>query len=480
MNNISKEFANLNQIEIDWNSKVKDTFEKYLSIKNLSPAFDSDWKNNGYIDDVANLFAGWAKNILPDSTNIYIQEIKNLTPLIVIDIPKNNYDNDDCVLIYGHLDKQPPMTGWDENIDPFKATYVGDKVYGRGSADDGYAIFTAVLSANYLIENNIPHSRILILIEASEESGSPHLQEHIDYLENNTSTIDDISLVICLDSGCQDYDHLWMTQSLRGLLQVNLSIKVLEKGTHSGGAGGIVPSAFHVARELLDRICKPGSGEIIIPEFYCEIPDYIHDSYVESANLLEKENPFNFSYAPGVQPLANSIGEQIIANTFKPALEIIGINGFPNIENAGNVLLPEITLGLSFRLPPKVDPQTACAALVNELNRDRPFNAQISVSVDSMAKGFLAPQPEAWLKRICVETSKKFFRNDSQVMGEGGTIPFMSMLGEKYPNAQFMVTGVLGPGSNAHGPNEFLHLPTAFKVTGCVTEILQAHGNVRK
>jgi len=460
-----------------WNEKVKDTFDKYLSIPNVSPAFDASWEKTGHIEKVVQLFEEWARENAPVSSKIYIQRIAGKTPLLVIDIPALNYADNDCVLLYGHLDKQPPMDGWRENLEPFQATYIDDRIYGRGSADDGYALFSSLLACKYLEENNISHARMIVIIEACEESGSPDLPAHLDELNNTLDEpLGDISLVVCLDSGCLTYDHLWITRSLRGLLQINFDVKVLEQGTHSGGAGGIVPSAFHIIRELLDRIADPRTGAIKLEELKVDIRDDIKQAATNVAKILETTDAHGLPFAEGVEPLHEDVADQLIANTYEPQLEIIGLEGIPKIEDAGNVLRPHISVALSFRLPPGVDPQVAAAAVSEQLVKDRSFNAQLSVVVDSLASGWEAPQIQDWLNVVLSDASKEYFGNDVQSMGEGGTIPFMAMLGEKYPQAQFMVTGVLGPESNAHGPNEFLHLPTCMKVTASVSKVLEAHG----
>lgn len=423
------------------------------------------------------LYEKWAKENAPKNAIIFIQRIENKTPLLVIDIPPRDNASNDCVLFYGHIDKQPEMTGWKEGINPWAPTYIDDRVYGRGSADDGYALFCAITAVNDLEENNISHPRLLIIIEASEESGSPDLPEHLDKLnttlaDNECAELSDVSLVICLDSGALTYDHLWVTNSLRGLIEIHLTIKTLNQGTHSGVAGGIVPSTTHILRTLLDRISKSPSGEIILESLNVEIPQHILDAAKNTANILGTTKAHGLPFAQDVLPIYEEVADQIIANTYRPSLEIIGLDGIPKIQDAGNVLLPEINVALSFRIPPGVKPEIAAAEIVGELNRDTPYNAQITVKVDSLASGWAAPSRTEKLNEAFEQASLKHFGNSVQYMGEGGTIPFMFMLGEKYPNAQFMVTGLLGPESNAHGPNEFMHLPTFYKLTACVSDVL--------
>lgn len=462
-------------------TKIKDTFEQYLRIQNVSPAYNPAWEKDGHMQKVVDLYEKWALENSPKDAKVFVQEIENKTPLLVINVPSRNYSGDDTVLLYGHLDKQPEMIGWKQGIDPWAPTYDGDRLYGRGSADDGYAMFCALVAINDLEDNNISHPRLLVIIEASEESGSPDLVNHLELLNDSLEKyscekLEDVSLVICLDSGALSYDHLWITNSLRGLIEMHLTIRTLSQGTHSGGAGGIVPSTTHVLRTLLDRIAKSPSGEIIIEELNVEIPAQVSDAAENVAKIIGDDDAFGLPFAKGVEPLYKSVKDQLIANTFKPALEIIGIEGIPKIEDAGNVLLPEVKVALSFRIPPGVKPEIAAGAIAGELNRDTPYNAQMTVKVESLASGWQARARPQSLKDTFEAASQKHFGQSAQYLGEGGTIPFMFMLGEKYPNAQFMVTGLLGPESNAHGPNEFIHLPTFFKLTACVSDVLSSLG----
>ncbi len=463
-----------------WETKIKETFEEYIRTPNVYPAFNHNWKRDGHMQKVVELYETWAKKNTPENATVFIQNIEEKTPLLVINIPAREVNNSDTILLYGHLDKQPEMVGWNDGIDPWSPTYQGDRLYGRGSADDGYAMFSAVLAINDIEEQKLAHPRYLIIIEASEESGSPDLPFHLEQLSSNLLShsckeLEEVSMVICLDSGALTYEHLWITNSLRGLIEIHLTIRILKQGTHSGGAGGIVPSTTHVLRALLDRIAKSPSGEILLEELNVEIPKNIIEAAENVALILGENNPHGLPFAENVEPLDKKVSDQLIANTYKPALEIIAIEGIPKIENAGNVLLPEVKVGLSFRLPPGVKPEIAIAAIAEELNRDTPYNAQISLKIESLASGWAAPIQKEWLTKALNETSMKHFGKPAQYMGEGGTIPFMFMLGEKYRDAQFMVTGLLGPESNAHGPNEFLYLPTFFKLTACVADVLSSY-----
>lgn len=478
MSSPGKEFSiqRVSSIENEWNDIVRETIDAYMSIPCVSLSFDAQWKETGHIDKASSLYEKWAKEFAPNGSKVYVQRIENKTPLLIIDVPAREYNNDDCVLLYGHLDKQPEMAGWDVDKNPFAATYIGDRLYGRGGADDGYAMFSAVLALRELDKTSQPHARCVVVIEASEESGSPDLADHLSRINETLETqLSNVTLVVCLDSGCLTYDHLWVTRSLRGLIHMNVSVRVLNQGMHSGGAGGIVPSTTHVFRSLLDRVVTSPEGYVLIDELNVDIRADITEAAASVAGIIGSVDAHGLAFADGVRPIEENVTDQIIANTYKPQLEIIGIDGIPSTDNAGNVLLPAVTYSLSFRIPPGVDPEIGAGAIAEKFLTDIPYDAQVTVVVESLASGWEAPQQSEWLHESLTEASLRYFGSDVQYMGEGGTIPFMSMLGEQYPEAQFLVTGVLGPGSNAHGPNEFLDLPTAYKVTACVSDAVHAH-----
>jgi acetylornithine deacetylase/succinyl-diaminopimelate desuccinylase-like protein len=167
--------------------------------------------------------------------------------------------------------------------------------------------------------------------------------------------------------------------------------------------------------------------------------------------------------------------EQLLNRTWRPTLSVTGAQGLPRLEDAGNVLRPLTALKLSFRVPPTGDLAQAVGAIQKALEKDPPYGARVRFEVKGRASGWDAPATAPWLADAVQRASRTYFDRDAMSMGEGGTIPFMGMLGEKFPRAQFVITGVLGPHSNAHGPNEFLHIPTGKRVTSCVAQILHDH-----
>ncbi len=456
-----------------WDDEIVPQLIEYIRIPNKSPMFDAKWTEHGHMEDAVTLMERWARAQPIPGMQLEVVRLEGRTPLIYIDIPATGPDTgDDCVLLYGHLDKQPEMTGWDDDLGPWKPVMKGDRLYGRGGADDGYAIFGSLAAIQALQAQGTPHARCVVIIEACEESGSYDLPAYVDHLAER---IGKPSLVVCLDSGCGNYDQLWCTTSLRGLAGGNLRVEVLEEGVHSGDASGIVASSFRLLRQLLSRMEDETTGRILIEEMHVEIPDERRQQADKVAQVLGTEVYDKFPLLPGMQPMSDDLTELVLNRTWRPALSITGIDGIPSLDSAGNVLRPGTAVKLSLRLPPTLGGKRAGELLEQVLLRDPPDGARVSLSLEKAATGWNAPALAPWLAKAIDTASQEFFGKPAMYMGEGGSIPFMGMLGEKFPGAQFMITGVLGPHSNAHGPNEFLHIPMGKKVTASVARVIADH-----
>ncbi len=458
-------------IEALWDAEVVPTLVEYIRIPNKSPAFDPEWAAHGHMDKAVDLLAGWARRKIAalQGATLEIVRLEGRTPVILIDVPGQG---DDTVLLYGHLDKQPEMTGWSEGLGPWQPVIRGDKLYGRGGADDGYAIFGAISAVLALREAGAPHARCVILIEACEESGSPDLPFYVDHLGGR---LGDPSLVVCLDSGCGDYERMWLTTSLRGLMAGCLTVRVLEEGVHSGDASGVVPSSFRILRDLLTRLEDPQTGMIRPLELYAQVPPQRVQQAQKAAEVLGEAIWSKFPFVKGMRPVTDDLPELVLNRTWRPTLSLIGVDGIPAMRDGGNVLRPFTSAKLSLRLPPITDAKAAAAKVKQVLEADPPYGAEVEFSVESAETGWNAPELAPWLEAAVARASHEAFGAEAAHMGEGGSIPFMGMLGEKFPQAQFVITGVLGPHSNAHGPNEFLHIPTGKRVSTAVALILADH-----
>ena len=448
-----------------------ETLTAYAAIPCLSPSFDTGWVQNGHIDRAIELLSDWALERTFTQFDVVIRRLENRTPVLIVTVGATA-PSEGTVVLYGHLDKQPPLGDWSEGLAPFKPVRRDDRVYARGIADDGYSTFSALLAIEAMEANNIPHSRCVVLIEASEESGSPDLDAYLDDLKDHLGNVE---LMICLDSGALTYDRLWLTTSLRGVVNVDLEIEVLSQGQHSGSASGVVPSSFRILRQLLDRVEDSATGDILIPQLNAKIPD----AEIEAASAVAAEFgdiiALELPTLEGVELMGASAEERILRRTWYPTLSIVGLGGAPSPEIAGNVLRPSTTTKLSFRLPPSVDAETARDALIPVLTTDVPSSARVTLKNWEIGSGWVSPLLAPWLASALDVASNDAYGRAAGFTGEGGSIPFLASLGKRYPGVQFVATGVLGPQSNAHAIDEFLDLPMAVGVTNSVITVLSEY-----
>lgn len=456
-------------ISTRWQTDIIPQLQDYIRIPNKSPAYDSDWKANGHMNRAMDLIMKWCSRQPIANMELSLLEEEGRTPLLFIDIPGQNSQT---VLLYGHMDKQPEMRGWDEGLGPWQPILKDGKLYGRGGADDGYAVFSALTAIAALQQQKITHARCVIIIEASEESGSPDLPFYLQKLANK---IKSPNFIVCLDSGCGNYQQLWSTTSLRGMISGTLRINVLRKGLHSGVGSGVVPSTFRILQLLLDRIEDRMTGHMRLDELHAQIPQQYLDQAKITAQILGDNLKKDYPFIGQTQAVSDDLSELILNRTWRPALSVIGLDGLPALAQAGNVTVPSLAVKLSIRIPPGCDPDQAQQKLTSILAQDPPYSSQVSYTPEHQAWGWQAPLLADWLAKANDDASRLFFGKEAAYIGEGGSIPFMAMLGKMFPQAQFLITGVLGPDSSAHGPNEFLHIDMAQKLTGCIAAVLAAH-----
>ena len=452
-----------------WEREILPALHDYIRIPNESPLFDPDWQAHGHMEQAVALVTAWMQRQQIPGGTLQVLQDGDRTPLLLLDFPGSIPDT---VLMYGHLDKQPPMVGWRDGLGPWTPYLDTEgRLYGRGAADDGYAVFTALATVKALKDHGQPHGRIVILIECSEESSSRDLPH---YIETYAARLGTPSLVICLDSGCGNYEQLWSTTSLRGAITLNLHIEVLREGVHSGLASGIVPNPFMILRKLLERLEDADTGAIRLSELHVPIPPERIQQAEKAAGVLGGAIVDDFPLLEEVHVLADNPIELLLNNSWRPALAVTGQDGMPSVPQAGNVLLPQLTYKLSLRLPPTLEADQATAVVKRVLETAPPFGARVTVT-GTGSNGWNAPPLASWLAEVTDTSSQEFFGKEACYLGVGGSIPFMAMLGERFPQAQFLITGVLGPHANAHGPNEFLHIPYAQKLNCCLVRIVEAH-----
>jgi len=425
-----------------WDDSVLPCLTEYVKIPNQSPAFDKAWESNGFLDQAAKLLVDWVLSQKIPNLELELLRFPQRTPLIFITIPATPgaVNKDANILLYGHLDKQPPLfQGWEVGLGPYSPVIRDGKLFGRGASDDGYAIFSAISSIRSLKEQGVDHGRCVLLIEACEESGSPDLPFYMDLL---STRIGIPSLIVCLDSGCGNYEQFWLTTSLRGLIAGDLKVHILKEGVHSGLSSGVVPSSFRILRSLLSRLEDENTGRILSSDFYCQIPEKRLQQAKQCAEALGSTIWSDFPFVEGAQPMDTDPVQLLLNKTWNPMLSITGAEGFPTLESSGNVLRPFSAMKLSLRLPPLVDASLAQERLRTLLESNPPYNSQVSFKADKVGSGWDSPLLEEWLETSVNQASVAFFDGKpANYLAEGGSIPFMGMLGRKYPKAQFIVTG---------------------------------------
>ncbi len=464
-----------------WDRRIVPALTDYIGVPAKSPMFDADWAKNGYVDRVVRDAAAWVESRKLPGLKLEVVRIEGRTPVIFFEVPASSSQSTDTVLLYGHLDKQPEFNGWRNGLGPWTPKYENGLLYGRGGADDGYAVYAAVSALEALHAQGLPHPRCVGLIESCEESGSFDLPAYLDVLRPR---LGNVSLVVCLDSGAGNYDQLWLTTSLRGMVSGVLKVEILTEGIHSGDASGLVPSSFRIMRQVLDRLEDSKTGRLLPDSFHCEVPASRLAQAQATAAILKDEVWKRMPWACGADggptlPTTTDPVEGLLARTWRPTLSVVGADGFPELKNAGNVLRPYTAFKLSLRLPPLIDGNEASVKLKELLEDNAPYNARVTFHADGRAgalgaTGWNAPELAPWLEQAMNAASKSHFGAPVGYMGQGGTIPLMSMLQQGFPAAQMMVCGVLGPKSNAHGPNEFLHVPYGKKLTAAVAQVIAA------
>ncbi|MDE1947304.1 MAG: M20 family metallopeptidase [Burkholderiales bacterium] len=459
-----------------WDERILPQLVDYIAVPAKSPMFDPDWQAHGYIDRVVRDAAAWVEGRRLPGLKLEVVRLAGRTPVIFFELPATKTGSSETVLFYGHLDKQPEFNGWRRDLGPWTPKIENGLLYGRGGADDGYAVYAAITALEALAAQGLPHPRCVGLIESGEESGSPDLPAYIDALRDRLGAV---GLVVCLDSGAGNYDQLWLTNSLRGMAGGVLKVEILDEGVHSGDSSGVVPSSFRILRQVLDRLEDSKTGRLLPANFHCEIPPAFAAQVRATAAILGEQAWKPFPWVCGgdgtpALPTTTDPVEALLNRTWRPTLSVTGADGFPPLQSAGNVLRPYTAFKLSLRLPPLVDAAAACRELKALLEDNAPYNARVTFHGEGSARGWAAPETAPWLAQAVDAASRAFYGAPAAAIGQGGTIPLMSMLAAGFPRAQMMVCGVLGPKSNAHGPNEFLHIDYAKKLTAAVAQVVAA------
>lgn len=458
------------EIESSWKSVTQQPIEEFVRIPALSIDFDKQWDKNGHLLDAVLHAKRWADSLGLEGISMEAIQEEGAPPCLFADIPGTGAKKDGkTVFLYGHLDKQPENTGWDENKSAWKPVVENGRLYGRGAADDGYSWFCTLSALRALDKLGIDRPHCVALFETAEESSSFHYEK---YLERMKSHLGDVGLVVILDSTALDYKRLWITQSLRGTVNCMLKVQVLEHDMHSGEAGGIVPSSFMIVRSLLDRMEDANTGKIRLDALHCDIPKEVIKQTKALAKVCGKQVFEAFPWEGATKPEKRNPWKAILSRNWEPALAVVGAGGIPSIAEAGAILRAQTTLKLCMRIPPLVDPEKAAKAMKQCLTEKPPFKATVSMEGLVTGPGWYASGTPQWLKKALNQSSKAFWGEEAGYLGIGASIPLVAHFSKVWPETAFMVAGVLGPNSNAHGPNEFLDLEYAKRLTASVAKVI--------
>lgn len=374
------------------------------------------------------------------------------------------------VLVYGHLDKQPYGSGW--NTDPCDPVIKDGLMYGRGASDDGYAPFSAMLAIKAGQDQGAKMPRIALVLETEEESGSPNL---IPLLKIASDSIGKPDACFCMDSGAFDYNQLWMTSSLRGICILDMTVELGKAAYHSGEVGGIVPETFRIVRQLLDRLDDSATGEVC-SELRVETPDWKlkEAEYMVSLSGAEMHN--KYAVVDGATYVnQDDLVKMYLGNNWQPNLSITGADGLPPIQLAGNAVRASTSVRISMRLSPIMAPADAEAIIRKKLTENVPYNAKVTLGGGHAGSGWCMKVLSPHLDKNIRDAGAVFFNGKpTGSYGMGGSIPFLSELGTMYPDTEIVAFGLLGPDSNAHGPNEMLHLDYAKRLTCSLAHIIQS------
>lgn len=468
----------LDRVCDEWTLGTENAIKEFIQIPALSVDFDKDWEKNRQLFKAVEQAKAWVESQGINGLSTRIIKDEGFTPCLLVEIEASEtHEKQPTVFLYGHLDKQPENHGWDEDKGPWSPVVQDGKLYGRGAADDGYSFFCSLTAVKTLQTLGIPHPRCVGLFETCEESSSVHYEE---YLEEGSESLKNVGLVVALDSSCGDYERLWVTKSLRGMIGGAINVEVLSEGVHSGEASGIVPESFMIVRSLLDRVEDSSTGEIKGNVFHQKITKDIKKQCAKIATVLGDNLWQQYPWVGETKPLKKTAEACVLNRNWEPALTITGMDGMPSVENGGNVLRPYTRVKIGMRLPPAVDAKKASEAFGKIVTENPPFSSKVEYQPVVASNGWVAEKPVAWLEKAFSKASMKYWGNDFCYLGMGASIPLLNVFSKLWPQSQFLVAGVLGPKSNAHGPNEFLHIEYAQRLTATVAYVIAKMGEKAK
>ncbi|CAI2368334.1 unnamed protein product [Moneuplotes crassus] len=452
-------------IEDNFQSMFLDPISEFIKVPNLTPSFDPEFQTNGLIEQAIDNVKGYAESMDIPGLKFHVHNEEGRAPMALIEIPGNGKKN---IMVYGHLDKQPHMEGWTEGTGPTTPTIIGDKLYGRGSTDDGYVSFATLTAVKNILDQGQEIPRIVLVLEAEEESGSKDL---VYLLEKCKDIIKTPDVCLCCDSGALDYKTLWLTSSLRGSMGMNVKVSIAKDAFHSGICGGAMPETFRIANNLLDRLEDPITKRM--EKFEVEIEDRFKEEAKNIVGLVGTDLYKDFKLLEGCRPIHHDNLEEMYLNiNWRPALAVCGADGLPTLSKAGNVVRASTSLRLKIRLPPSLDAKEMCDEVVKTLSEDVPFGAKIEFDDVSSGSGWVMKDLKEETSKAIHESSEEFYEKKAGLYGIGGSIPFLKTLEGIYPETEILAMGVGGNDCNIHAPDETLDIPYMKKFIPTLSHIL--------
>ena len=454
-----------------WDKKALPSLMDFIRIPALSTAFDAEWKKHGYLYQTCEHVAAWIQKQIPDAKCEIIQDGERTPCLFVEILSKNVEKNDTTVAFYGHFDRQPEASGWGEGLGPWNPVIRNGKLYGRGTSDDGYSVYMMIAAIAALREKQIDHPRCIGIFETQEESGSLDLPYYLQKLKdrfNNPTSL------FVLDSHCGDYQRVWLSASLRGIMSGTLTVKTLDHGVHSGTYSGMVPDAFAIAQTLLTRLHDPITGEVKIDACHTQIPETRRQQLTYASEVL---GDLVWNHSPlleGVSTKLNKNDEILVNITWKPALTVIGVEGLPCIANAANVVTKEVKFALSMRLPPNINTKLAAQSVRETLLKNPPYGAHVDWTNVNVHPGWAMKSANVKNEELLDQASQIVFGQKAVFTGQGGSMSVIADFEKTFPNSTIVLTGILGPDSNAHAPNESLDIQYTKQLTEVISIYLKS------
>ena len=458
-----------------FNTTTLPNLMNFIRIPNTSPEFDPDWDKNNLLLKASKLIITFIKTLQLKNTEITLLKDENHTPFILTETKSSKEKEKNTILFYAHIDKQPNCEGWDKGKSATNPIIENGRLYGRGSIDDGYAIYSILTAIKYCQDNNLFTNRIICIFECSEESSSDDLNYYFDKLIPFFGN--DISLFCCVDLTCLDYKKMWIVNCIRGVMDFDVKIYTLNNDIYSNFTKGVFPDNFMIFRKLCDLL-RNEKGEFLIPELIIS-EDKIPKDRKKELEEASKEIGIDFiKVLPlynNTKPMKDDIYKLLLNNIWKVSMIIKGIDGIPDKKYEGNILSKGLKARIQMRIPPLLNGKKAFEAIKKKFIENTPFNSKVEVEMIGIDDGWNDKNFSERSKNVFNYVSKIGFGNDVGFKFDGGSVPFIQYFENKYPKSQIANLGIRGYECNEHGPNESIDLDACKKFIAALVILMSEY-----